>query len=142
MIKQIAKTISLFILATQGGNAASETTLPKLAVSPHCKDYFKTEPERALALLCLSDKLGGLKKATDESRRRFDETEPQVNTEFERGLREDSQNFLDSTDQLSIFIQKQCVPFRKKVPEDCQGEFSQMIIDANANAKASSHSGL
>ncbi len=143
MIKQIVKTISLFLIATQGGAiGASETSLPELPISPHCKDYFKTSGERASAILCLSNKLDDLDKAIAESRRRLDETEPQVNTEFERGFRKDSHQVLDSTDQFSIFIRKKCKSLLKKVPEDCQDEFSQMLIDANANANTSPHSGL
>ena len=143
MIKKILKTISLLLLATQGGAiGASETSLPELPISPHCKDYFKTSGERASAILCLSNKLDDLDKAIAESRRRLDETEPQVNTEFERGFRKDSHKALDSTDQFSIFIRKKCKSLLKEVPKDCLDEFSQMLTDANANANTPPHSGL
>tara|TARA_B100000965_G_C19425723_1_gene684168 strand:- start:144 stop:590 length:447 start_codon:yes stop_codon:yes gene_type:complete len=135
MIKQCCKLISLCVLATQGAIGASQTALPELPISSPCRNYFKTDIERALGVFCLSATLSDLQKTTDNSRRQVDEIIP--GTELERDFKKKSLQFLDSTDGMSFFIQKKCKPFRKKVPEDCQGEFSQMMIDASISTSAS-----
>ena len=134
MIKQCCKLISLCVLATQGAIGASQTALPELPISSQCRDYFKTGADRALGVFCLSAALSDLQKTSYKSRRQIGEILP--STELERDFKKKSLQLLDSTDGMSFFIQKKCKPFRKKVPEDCQGEFSQMMNDASANENA------